>query len=430
MSVPDRLADLSQRITTLTGLTLTRAQAMSVVSRAFEHQVDLDDDGQLRALVAGLASPATVSGPPVPDPQPEQPTGPGNDTFGIAQPAVSYSPAQAEIPRLDPSSQPSSPSGATAKTMAVLALLGGIVNLASAVLLVAAGSYLSDQDTMPGWYHATTYAIAACGFVAAGALLAGGVMTFKRQRFGPRIVATACVLGIAVFFGDLAATLTAAHDTSATGISTSPIHYLASLIMPVATLVLALLPSTTWWVIHGAAVPPNPPTAIASAPGNRRTRWAIIAGAAVLVVAVAGTVTYVVTQRNSNASDHCDKAVAVVEDVARFEFEFTGRIDQALPALKERLSPEQYREFEPRFEAFSSISGKDQVTTHLSGLTSKLIECSGTTAHVESRFTVESSSPASPAPQNQPVTQDATLEYQKDQDRWIVTKFDTRQSPR
>lgn len=328
----------------------------------------------------------------------------------------------------DPSSVPPSPSGATAKTMAVLALLGGIANLASAVLLIAAGAYLSDQGAMPGWYHATTYAVAACGFVVAGALLAGGVMTFKRRRSGPRIVATGCVLGIAVFFGDLAATLAAAHDTSATGISTSPIHYLASLIMPVATLVLALLPSTTRWLTHGAMVPPKLPTAVAAAPGNRGTRWAIIAAVAVLVVAVAGTVTYVVTQRSSNASDHCDKAVAAAEDVARFEFDFTGRVDQALPALKERLSPEQYNEIEPRLVLISSISGKDQVTTHLSGLTSKLIECSGTTAHVESQFTAESSSPNSPAPQTRNATQNATLEYQKD--RWIVTKLDTVQSPR
>ncbi|GAA2417716.1 hypothetical protein [Mycolicibacterium llatzerense] len=326
----------------------------------------------------------------------------------------------------DPSSVPPSPSGATAKTMAVLALLGGIANLASAVLLVAAGSYLSDQDTMPGWYRATTYAVAACGFVVAGALLAGGVMTFKRQRFGPRIVATGCVLGIAVFFGDLAATLAAAHGTSATGISTSPIHYLASLIMPVATLVLALLPSTTQWVSRGATMPPALPAPAKA--GSRGVRWAIVAGVAVLAVAVAGTVTYVVAQHGSNASDHCDKAVAAAEDVARLEFDFTGRADQALPALKERLSPDQYKEIEPRLVLISSMSGKDQITTHLSGLTSKLIECSGTTAHVESRFTVESSSPNSPAPQTRNATQNATLEYQKD--RWIVTKFDTVQSPR
>ena len=47
MTRPDRLAELTQRITALTGHTLGRDQVMTVVGRAFEHQVDLDDDGQL-----------------------------------------------------------------------------------------------------------------------------------------------------------------------------------------------------------------------------------------------------------------------------------------------------------------------------------------------------------------------------------------------
>ena len=56
MTEPDRLSALSQRVTALTGRTLPRDELVIVAGRAFEHQIDLDDDGQLRALVGGLSS--------------------------------------------------------------------------------------------------------------------------------------------------------------------------------------------------------------------------------------------------------------------------------------------------------------------------------------------------------------------------------------
>lgn len=236
MPVPDRIAELSQRITALTGQNLGRDQVMAVVGRAFEHQVDLDDDGQLRGLVAGLASPATVGVPTAPEAFLSPPTRP----TPAAPQTSAYRPGLS-------ASQPA-PSGATAKTMAGLALFGGVTGLLTAALLAAAGGYLSEQDTMPGWYHASVYVIAACGCVGAGALLTGGVMTLRRKRSGPRIVIFGCVLSLIVFVGDLAATLAAAHDSGSPGIGTSPLHYLAGLIIPVATLILALLPSTTRWL--------------------------------------------------------------------------------------------------------------------------------------------------------------------------------------
>ncbi|TDZ85479.1 Cell wall synthesis protein CwsA [Mycobacteroides salmoniphilum] len=56
MTVHDRLAELSQRITALTGQTISRDQVMAVADQAFKQQIDLDDDGQLRTLVAGIQS--------------------------------------------------------------------------------------------------------------------------------------------------------------------------------------------------------------------------------------------------------------------------------------------------------------------------------------------------------------------------------------
>ncbi|MCX8559155.1 NHL repeat-containing protein [Mycolicibacterium mucogenicum] len=252
MTRPDRLAELSQRITALTGHTLGRDQVMAVVGRAFEHEVDLDDDGQLRALVAGFASPAAVNTPAVPGPVLSRPAESAN--AASARPA---SPAPAPSTALGVS-EPPPPSGATAKTMAGLALFGGSSNLLAAVVLVAAAGYLSEQDMMPGWYPATTYVIAACEFIVAGALLAGGVMTLRRKRSGPRIVVFGCVLSLIVFVGDLAATLAVAHDSGSPGVGTSPLHYLSGLIIPVAALVLALLPSTTRWLTDPSRL--SPPT--------------------------------------------------------------------------------------------------------------------------------------------------------------------------
>ncbi|WP_157895787.1 hypothetical protein [Mycobacteroides chelonae] len=147
--------------------------------------------------------------------------------------------------RPDSSSPSQQPSGASSKAVALLALFGGIANLAIAAVLVAAGGYVAEHDTMPDWYSGTIYVVAGGGVIVAVALLTGGAMTFSRKRNGPRIVAVGCTLCIVVFLGDLAATVAAANQAGGTGsVGGSPLHYLAGLIFPVATLVLALLPAT------------------------------------------------------------------------------------------------------------------------------------------------------------------------------------------
>ncbi|WP_078327166.1 hypothetical protein [Mycobacteroides salmoniphilum] len=73
MTVHDRLAELSQRITALTGQTISRDQVMTVADQAFKQQINLDDDGQLRTLVAELAAPLAAGRPAVPGIQSGQP---------------------------------------------------------------------------------------------------------------------------------------------------------------------------------------------------------------------------------------------------------------------------------------------------------------------------------------------------------------------
>ncbi|WP_078322413.1 hypothetical protein [Mycobacteroides chelonae] len=63
MTVHDRLDELSQRITALTGQTISRDQVMALADQAFKQQIDLDDDSQLRTLAAELAAPLAAGGP-------------------------------------------------------------------------------------------------------------------------------------------------------------------------------------------------------------------------------------------------------------------------------------------------------------------------------------------------------------------------------
>jgi len=79
---PDRLSTLSERVVAVTGRTLTREQLVTLVGRAFEHDLDLDDDGQLRGLVGGLlAADATAATPAGHDEAPP---------ISYAQPQPSY----------------------------------------------------------------------------------------------------------------------------------------------------------------------------------------------------------------------------------------------------------------------------------------------------------------------------------------------------
>ncbi|WP_157895854.1 hypothetical protein [Mycobacteroides chelonae] len=408
MTAPDRLAALSARITALTGQTLSRDQITALIGRAFEHQVDLDDDGQLRALAAGLVSSAAAP-PAVSGSLPGQAATPANNLAGISQPAP---------PQPDTASRQPSPSGVTAKTMAVLAVLGGIANLAVAALWAfALGDAVSEQNTLPSWYQSQSYVVGAGLVIVAGLLLAGAAMTFTRKRFGPRIVAAGCAVRIAVFFGDLAATLAATHE-GGLGLRGSPALYLSGLVFPVITLVLALLPATKRWLTDNASTAPTSAPA-AAASGNGRMRWAAIAAVAVLVIAGVGAATYFGIR---GASNHCDTAVAAAEEVLRLEFDFEGLANQDLPALKERLSPEVYAQAEKLSQSLSQIPGADQYVTHITELTSKQIECSGTTAHVESQFIITATTPKEPVPQTRPATYTTALEYRKN--RWIVTELE------
>lgn len=107
MTEPDRLSALSERITALTGRNLTREELVTVAGRAFEHQIDLDDDGQLRALLGGLTSGGIaggqVGGPPVSYGQPAAPS------YPYPQPGYPQAYPQPSWPGMNPMMAPGYP---------------------------------------------------------------------------------------------------------------------------------------------------------------------------------------------------------------------------------------------------------------------------------------------------------------------------------
>lgn len=89
MTVHNRLAELSQRIAALTGQSISRNQVMAVADEALKQQINLDDDGQLRALVAELAAPPAAGGPAVPGIQSVQPAESENAASTVPAPTPS-----------------------------------------------------------------------------------------------------------------------------------------------------------------------------------------------------------------------------------------------------------------------------------------------------------------------------------------------------
>lgn len=173
MTAPDRLTALSARVSALTGQQLRPDQLDTVVARAFQHGIDLQDDGQLRALVCGLAAgfTAPVSTPPLhqaPTPQPHYPYYP---PAGHPQPTQGW-PA------------PATPTRRPAGFMAagILIVLGAMIGAAGVVLIHLRGIALPSASSLAlaaafllialSATSGATKAIAAVAAVSAGAGLA------------------------------------------------------------------------------------------------------------------------------------------------------------------------------------------------------------------------------------------------------------------
>lgn len=144
-----------------------------------------------------------------------------------------------------------SPSAVTAIITAVLAGLGGLLTLGNGIL------GLTGLAALAGDAGLRTLALRSAGaltltvlatllsVVCGVLLLAGTVALLRRKMIGRRLIVGGCVLiilGSLISLGLRMAT-TAGYGTPGTnGLA------ILSLALPIATLVLALLPSTTTWI--------------------------------------------------------------------------------------------------------------------------------------------------------------------------------------
>ena len=164
-----------------------------------------------------------------------------------------------------PPGRPASPGGGTAITAAVFAGLGVLPMLGLGVLLLAA---LGSRDPEPTWGASTSrssdvgaaiFVVAALAVFVAGILLAVGALTLmQRKMVGRWLVAGGSAIAVLVsllILGGLAALLGGAAGI---GFVAYNAPALLGLIFPIATFVLALMPSTTAWIRVKPNVPPPP----------------------------------------------------------------------------------------------------------------------------------------------------------------------------
>ncbi|WP_217155057.1 hypothetical protein [[Mycobacterium] fortunisiensis] len=150
------------------------------------------------------------------------------------------------------------PSGGTAITAAVLAALGGVAGLVGGVLGAIGLAVGSTEADLSGGVYALLIVGILFNFVFGLMIATGAVMLFQRKMLGRWLVVSACALAILSSLLSLGAA--AAMSTSHVGLGGGFFTFLG-LIFPIATLVLALLPSTTAWLDArpDAAVPQHYP---------------------------------------------------------------------------------------------------------------------------------------------------------------------------
>lgn len=138
------------------------------------------------------------------------------------------------------------PSGATAVIASVLAFLGALHMFASGVLAVVV---LQANSSHMESYLLVVGAQAVLSFVAMGLLVGGAIGVLRHSMSGRRILVIGA--GLVLVIQLVAVIASFASDTfseSGAGLSSFPALTLVLLAFPIATGVLAMLPSTVAWI--------------------------------------------------------------------------------------------------------------------------------------------------------------------------------------
>lgn len=143
-----------------------------------------------------------------------------------------------------------SPSGATGITAAVLAGLGALTNIFGGIagligLLILSNDSTFDALELSGGAKALLALVLVLNLVSGLLLGAGTVMLLLRKMIGRWLVVAGCGVTILSSLIGVGISSAAASQVPYGG---GGVSSLLSLIFPVLTLVLALLPSTTAWI--------------------------------------------------------------------------------------------------------------------------------------------------------------------------------------
>lgn len=139
------------------------------------------------------------------------------------------------------------PSGVTGTIAAVLAALGAAAGLGGGLVAAIGIAATGTDSSLSGGVYAVLIALILFNFVFGLMIAVGAVLLFQRKMLGRWLVVGACALAILsslISFGVTAAATSESYGSYAG----SGVFTLFGLIFPIATLVLAMVPSTTAWI--------------------------------------------------------------------------------------------------------------------------------------------------------------------------------------
>lgn len=155
------------------------------------------------------------------------------------------------------------PSGATAVTAAVLALLGGVV--ACAGLVLGLTTLLSRTPRFGPAFLGLGISI-----VLAGLLLPGGILLLRKRTLGRQLVVAGSSLAIVLYLGFLVLVLSGAVGGFA-GVGAAAVFLF--LVPAVVTLVLAIVAPTARWLSVGGRTRERYPPRYPPRQGGRPSGW-------------------------------------------------------------------------------------------------------------------------------------------------------------
>ncbi|MEU8895101.1 hypothetical protein [Nocardia sp. NPDC048505] len=155
------------------------------------------------------------------------------------------------------------PSGGTAITAGVLACIGAVFQLIGGFANFFTSSQISSLDTggdLESGFTTLTMITGAVAILSALLLGVGAVMLFTRRPVGRILIAAGCglVIVMQILSNVLLATMFADIDDDGSIMAIAGVSALISLIFPVITMVLALLPSTARWAAYQPAAAGQP----------------------------------------------------------------------------------------------------------------------------------------------------------------------------